>query len=123
MGMSSCAPNCFATSSAKGLRVIAITRAPAFAASRVTSAPRNPIPTIATVCPARSSLRRKMFIAHPSGSPGTGCPASASGSFTVSTAGTTQYSANARPESVATRSPTRSPVTPSPSRSTTPQPS
>ncbi len=57
-----------------------MTRAPASAASRVRMAPRKPVPTMATVCPASTSLRRKMFMAQPSGSPGKGRPSSAAGS-------------------------------------------
>ena len=72
---------------------MAITRAPASFASRVSSAPRKPMPTMATVCPGWMSLRRKMFIAHPSGSPGNGCPSSDAGSFTVADASARSYSA------------------------------
>ena len=67
--------------SENGRREMAITCAPASLASFVRIAPRKPMPITATVCPATISLRWKMFIAQPRGSPGNGCPASVSGSL------------------------------------------
>ena len=92
--MVSAAPYARARSSDSGRREIAITRAPASLASRVSTAPRKPMPTIATVCPARMSLRRKMLNAQPSGSPGNGWPASAAGNFTSRSVGAMSYCAN-----------------------------
>src|SRR5690606_8676476 len=65
---------------------MAMTRAPASLASRVSTAPRKPMPTIATVCPGWMSLRRKMLNAQPSGSPGKGCPSSCGGRRTSASA-------------------------------------
>ena len=81
------------------------------------------MPTMATVCPALISALRKMFMAQPSGSPGNGLPASAGGSFTTAASSATSYSAKLLCDRAATRSPTATPVTPSPKASTTPQPS
>lgn len=46
---------------------------------------------MATTSPLLISLRLKMFIAQPSGSPGKGCPARASGSLTAWVAGAMSY--------------------------------
>ena len=54
-GMVSAAPIRHATSSAKARREMAITRAPASVARRVSSAPRKPMPTMATVWPGRDA--------------------------------------------------------------------
>jgi hypothetical protein len=91
--MVSAAPNARATSSENGRRETAITRAPASVASRVRMAPRKPMPTMATVCPAAMSLRRKMFMAQPRGSPGKGAPLSAPGRRTNASASARSYSA------------------------------
>jgi hypothetical protein len=81
------------------------------------------MPITTTVCPGRTSARRKAFIAHASGSPGNGCSARTGGITTAEAAAATSYSAKAWVESVATRSPTTIPSTPSPTESTSPQPS
>ncbi|MCY1083124.1 hypothetical protein [Archangium lansingense] len=39
---------------------------------RVSSAPKKPMPMMAIVCPGWMSLRRKIFMAQPSRSPGNG---------------------------------------------------
>ena len=96
MRIVSSAPDWRATSSANGRREMAMTRAPACAARRVSRAPRKPMPTMATVCPASMPLRRKMLTAQPSGSPGIGTPSSAAGSGTTAAASATSYSAWAR---------------------------
>jgi hypothetical protein len=70
-----------------------MTRAPALLASRTRIAPRKPIPTMATVCPTWTSLRRKMLNAQPNGSSGSGASFSASGIFTTSEAFATSYCA------------------------------
>ena len=51
------------------------------------------MPTMATVCPARMSLRAKMFMAQATGSPGTGLPSSFGGSGTTMAASARSYSA------------------------------
>ncbi len=93
MGIVSSAPIRRAISSENGRREMAMTRAPAWLARRVRIEPRKPMPMIATVCPARMSLRRKMFMAQPSGSPGNGMPSSDAGSFTTLSASARSYSA------------------------------
>src|SRR5215211_5269872 len=85
-------------------RLAGITRAPVALANCVSSAPRKPIPTIATVSDLLIWLRRKMFIAQPIGSPGKGCSLRPSGIFTADDDSQTSYSAYALVERIATRS-------------------
>ena len=63
-------------------REMAVARAPPSAASFMSTAPRKPIPTIATLRPLRM-LRRKILNAQPSGSAGKDLPASEAGSLSV----------------------------------------
>ena len=107
------APMRRATSSDAWRRDMAITRAPASLASLTSAAPRKPMPTIATVCPARMSLRRKMFIAQPNGSSGTSSARELVGELHDAPSSARSYWAKALPLSSPTRSPDRRPSTPS----------
>ena len=100
-----------------------MTRPPASLASLTRIAPRNPTPMMATVWPARMSLRQKMLKAQPNGSSGKSSCARASGSFTTCDASARSNCAYALPLNMPTRSPACRSGTPSPVASTTPQPS